>query len=108
MVSGGVDSTVKIRKGVGHTIRLVFERWSVLFCLFGYQRSVRFWQGVSNAFGEAETNLLFQCTYDESLLRVHVGELDVIDPILDKHDILCLCRGSYHSLHFQVKPKLLR
>ena len=92
-----------------HTIRSVFEIRGILFFGFGDQRLVRFWKSPSYSLGKAEADLFLQCSDHECFLGVLQGQFHVFHPV-NKSVIAYtpITLWSYHSVHFQVKPKLLR
>ena len=94
---------------VRHTLVIILEIRRVL--LFGRrdQGLIRLWQGASDSLSEAESNLLLQSADHESFLGVYYIESYITDPT--EKSMAAPRDGSgrsHHSVHFQVKPKLLK
>lgn len=92
------------------TIRRVLEIRCVF--LFPFRNQVLVWvrESAPNTLCKAQPDLLVEGTIDKSHPRVNQRQLQVINPNAWSADLYCVLyvHMPYHSLHFQVNPKLLK
>jgi hypothetical protein len=75
---------------------------------------VRLGQSALNALREAQSDFLVQCAVNECHFRMNGGKLEILNPNSQTVSLRQRLSSRYtavfthHSLHFQVKPKLLK
>jgi len=100
------DEGLKVKGSL--TLIIEFEVWRILFFLCRDERLVWLGQCPLDPLCKAQSDLLVKGGNNECFPRVNVGEFDVINPNLVSKIPYYLPIETYHSVHFQVKPKLDR